>query len=182
MIIDSSNTPNENSLPSLLDINDQSLMIPFGGDGDEIENEEQSKIRFYSFKLGEIGLLLENEVNSEVIDDVAITFIPLMPAHIVGLCNVRGNLVPVYDLHKKFEFQITKANKPKNRVLVLDENEDMAGILIQEMPVLLKFKEDEFEENVPTVHEQLNNHFKFCYKKDGDYWFGFDHISLFESL
>ena len=62
------------------------------------------------------------------------------------------------------------------------ESEDMVGLVIKNLLVSLSFDEFDQVENVPSVHDQLNEHIRYCYKKDTDFWFGFDHRSLFESL
>lgn len=162
---------------SLFDMDEKSLAIPLD---DESVAAEESKKRFYSFKLGQLGLLLDSQVHSEVVDNAEIMPIPLMPQHVLGLCNVRGNLVPIYDLYDKLEIDIEKQNS--RRVLILGENEDMVGMQIDEMLVSQTFEEFDYVENVPAAHSQLNEHITHCYRKNGKYWFGFNYLTLFESL
>ena len=162
---------------SLFDMDEKSLAIPL--DEGSVAAEE-SKKRFYGFKLGKLNLLLDSQVHSEVVENAEIMPIPLMPQYVLGLCNVRGNLVPIYDLYNKFEIDVE--NKSSGRVLVLGENENMVGIQIEEMLVSLAFEEFDYLENTPSSHSQINEHVTYCYKKDGKYWFGFNYITLFESL
>lgn len=171
-------TPTNSELSSsLFDMDEKSLAIPLE---DESAAADESKKRFYGFKLGRIHLLLDSKIHSEVVENADIMPIPLMPQYVLGLCNVRGNLVPVYDLYSKFEIEVEKQNS--KRVLILGENEDMVGIQIEEMLVSLMFEEFDYIEDAPSVHSQLNEHTTQCYKKDGKYWFGFNYVTLFESL
>ena len=162
---------------SLFEIDEKSLAIPLDAESAAVDENKQ---RFYGFRFGSLNLLLNSQVHSEVLENAEIMPIPLMPAHVLGLCNVRGNLVPVYDLYSKFEFEVEKQHA--RRVLILGENEDMVGIQIEEMLVSLVFEDFDCVEKLPSVHEQINNHITQCFKKEGKYWFGFDHITLFESL
>ena len=165
---------------SLFDVDDKSLAIPLDEDSAGIVEERKEK--FYGFKLGNIRLLIDRNVHSEVVENANIMPIPLMPQHVLGLCNVRGNLVPIYNLSSRLEISTDKQNQNSKRVLILGENEDMVGMQIDEMLVSLIFEEFDHIENVPAVHNQLDGHTTNCYKKDGKYWFGFNYITLFESL
>ena len=175
-------TTKEDLPSSLLDPNDQSLVIPLNPNDIELDAEEESKTRLYGFKIGSVGLLVGSEVHSEVVEGANIAPIPLMPSHVLGLCNVRGNLAPVYDLVSKMGFESVSDNQKSKRILMLGESEEMVGLEIQDLLVSLLFDDLDQVEDVPSVHDQLNAHIRYCYKKDGEFWFGFDHITLFESL
>ena len=43
----------------------------------------------------------------EIIRQTTITLVPQMPAHIRGVINLRGKIIPVMDLRVRFEFPIT---------------------------------------------------------------------------
>ena len=176
-IVESSMQTKQDISSSLFDMDEKSLAIPLD---DESVAAEESKKRFYGFKLGKLNLLLDSQVHSEVVEKAEIMPIPLMPQYVLGLCNVRGNLVPVYDLYNKFEIEVESQNS--GRVLILGENENMVGIQIEEMLVSLAFEEFDCLEDIPSSHSQINEHVTECYKKDGKYWFGFNYITLFESL
>ena len=175
--MESSTQTKQGMSSSLFDMDEKSLAIPLA---DESSAADESKKRFYGFKLGKLSLLLDNQVHSEVVENAEIMPIPLMPQYVLGLCNVRGNLVPVYDLYNKFEIEVEKQHS--GRVLVLGENENMVGIQIEEMLVSLAFEDFDYIEKIPSLHSQLNEHVTECYKKDGKYWFGFNYVTLFESL
>ena len=176
------NNANEEFRTSLFDLDDNSLVIPLEGNAEEADTDELQKIRFYGFELGGIGLLVDSKVRSEVVEGANATSVPLMPNHVVGLYNMRGNLVPVYDLLKGLGIDGVQQKFDSNRILMLDENEDMVGMVIQDLLVSLQFDELEQVEDIPLVHDRLNEHITFCYKKDSKFWYGFNHITLFESL
>ncbi len=155
----------------------EDLVIPV--DGYSEEDEDRAKKRFYGFKVNDIGLLLDADIRSEVINHSAITPIPLMPKCIKGLCNVRGNLVPVYDLYEKFGLSKTESTIDNKKILVLDENQDMAGIEIDEMITTLEFDEQDMQNGIKTDNEIINQLITYSYKENGNNWFGFDHKQMF---
>ena len=158
---------------------DESLVIPLDGYAEQ-EEADRGKKRFYGFKLQDIQLLLDADIRSEVINDVVITPLPLMPSFISGLCNVRGNLVPVYNMHEKLGLEITTQNSSSSKVLVLGDNENMAGIVVQEMVMSLEFDEQDIRRNVFSDHQQLNECITYSYQKNGSNWYGFDYKKLFK--
>jgi chemotaxis signal transduction protein len=159
---------------------DESLVIPLEGYADQEDDADRGKKRFYGFKLQDMQLLLDSEVRSEVINDAVITPLPLMPSFISGLCNVRGNLVPVYDLYEKLGLEKPSNTSGKKKILVLDENENMAGIEIQDMVVSLEFDEQDIQREVFSDNQQLNQCISYSYQQDGSHWFGFEHKKLFK--
>ncbi|MDW3094289.1 MAG: chemotaxis protein CheW [Gammaproteobacteria bacterium] len=158
---------------------DESLVIPL----DEYEEQEEAdrgKKRFYGFKLLDIQLLLDADIRSEVINDVVVTPLPLMPSFISGLCNVRGNLVPVYNMYEKLDLENTEDISSNKKVLVLGENENMAGIEVREMVMSLEFDEQDICRDVLSDNHKLNECITYSYQQNGSNWFGFDYKKLFK--
>ncbi len=157
---------------------DESLVIPLDGYDEDLD-AERGKKRFYGFKLHNIQLLLESDIRSEVINDAVITPLPFMPSFITGLCNVRGNLVPVYDMHEKYNLEKPVSDSNDKKILVLDENEHMAGIEIHDMVVPLEFDEQDIQREIYSDNDQLNQCVLYSYQLNGSAWFGLDYKKLF---
>ncbi len=181
MGMDKNAVTDESSSDPTLHAGGDLLVIPLDG-GDALDNKEDLTLKLYGFCLGEIGFLLESDIRREVVEDVPVTPIPLMPDYVLGLSNIRGNLVPVYDLYDELGVERINQDNQKKRILFLGENEEMFGISIQDLLVSLQFNDFDLIEKPPLVHEKINNCFKFCYRKDDNYWFGIDYQALIESL
>lgn len=160
---------------------DDALAIPVEGYANDDESDERGKKRYYGFKIGDLQLLIDAETRSEVLSDVEVTVVPLMPSYIRGLCNVRGSLVPVYNMNKKLGLDSSEAQSNNRKILLLDENQNMAGIEIDDMVVSLQFDEQDVEQNISSSNEMLNSCITYCYKENDEKWFGFDHEKLFDS-
>ena len=158
---------------------DESLVIPLDGYEDQEDDANRGKKRFYGFRLHNVQLLLDADIRSEVINDAIVTPLPLMPSFIMGLCNVRGNLVPVYDVVKKLGLGESQSETSKKKILVLDENENMAGIEIQDIVVSLEFDEQDIQRDVYSDNQLLNECITYSYQQNGSNWFGFEYKKLF---
>lgn len=155
------------------------LVVPLDGHVNQGGDTERGKKRFYGFRLNDMQLLLDTNIRSEMINDAVITSLPLMPPYITGLCNVRGNLVPVYDMHKKLGLEEISSDSGKKKILVLGENENMAGIEIESSVVSLEFDEQDIQREVFSDNHQLNQCVSYGYQQNGSNWFGFEYKKLF---
>jgi purine-binding chemotaxis protein CheW len=58
--------------------------------------------QFLTFTLGEEVFAMDIRTVREIIQHGAMTTVPLMPAFVRGVINLRGAVVPVIDLHARF--------------------------------------------------------------------------------
>ncbi|KOR28808.1 hypothetical protein TI05_14480, partial [Achromatium sp. WMS3] len=86
----------------------------------------------FGFQIGDIGLLIPIAMVSEVVVDIDIYPLPTTPKWFRGLINLRGSLVPIFDLKTLFDIQ-TKSEKTP-RLLVLNERIKTVGILVDTPP------------------------------------------------
>ncbi|WP_179953260.1 chemotaxis protein CheW [Desulfobotulus mexicanus] len=78
----------------------------------------EDKRQCLTFHLLDVVFALPIEVVQEVLQDVRITPIPRTPDFLEGVMNLRGRIVPVVDLKKKFGLKETPP-KPENAVIVV---------------------------------------------------------------
>ena len=64
----------------------------------------------------------------------------------LGIANVRGRLIPVIDLHEYLEMPTTLPAS-QWRVLVVEEGDIVAGLLVEQSLGIQHFLEDSFEES-----------------------------------
>lgn len=114
--------------------------------GDETQQRE-------GFIIGHLGLMIRYEDGSELSDMPATYRLPNAPDWFIGIANLHGLLVPVFDL----AIYLGLAHQPgaKPMLLVLGHGADAAGVLIDGLPQRLRFKPGDRAEGapVPTVLE-----------------------------
>ncbi|MFQ3220602.1 MAG: purine-binding chemotaxis protein CheW [Paraglaciecola sp.] len=72
----------------------------------------------------------------EIIDYSNITRVPMVPSFIAGMVNLRGNVVPVIDLAKRFSMQISERTKRSSIIIIdlnLSEDSMSIGIIVDEV-------------------------------------------------
>jgi chemotaxis signal transduction protein len=87
----------------------------------------------YGFELGPIGVLTPLGMVCEVMDIQRIYLLPNAPTWLSGLINLRGNLVPVFDLGELLRIKDkadAKNNDPADFNMLVIGNDDKAVALI----------------------------------------------------
>ena len=131
----------------------------------------------FGFRIGQIHFLIQTDTLSEVITQTPIYPMPNVPRWFVGVMNLRGNLIPVFDLHHLLE---TGESAQNQTVLVLDRGSDGIGILIDGLPHAVRL--GEALHNIPPLHETLQEHVTTAYTSESGIWLDFDHRDFFTAL
>jgi len=88
----------------------------------------------------------------EIVRVPDITAVPEAPDCIEGVINLRGKIVSVVDLRKRFGEKEIQPNK-KNRILVAEVDGKMVGLIVDAASEVLKVPPSEIE-NPPNVFEE----------------------------
>lgn len=141
--------------------------------------EEVAERNRYGFRIGSFGLMIQADVGSEVIRPEAISSLPGSAPYLLGLLNLRGNLVPVFDL--SLVLGVAKSNELRTMlVLILDKGENAVGMVIDGFPQPLSALRP--IAHLPQLPAVLQVHVNAGYVKDERVWLEFNHQSFFEKL
>ncbi|HHB92149.1 MAG TPA: hypothetical protein ENK59_02920 [Thioploca sp.] len=141
--------------------------------------EEEEITRRLGFRIGNLGLLIAQRAVSELLDIPQICSLPFTSSWLLGLINLRGNLVPVFDLFNLLQFQ--QIDK-KQKLLILDQGESAGGIIINELPEHLSFSANDSLSSLPPLPDIIQPYATSGYEKNNQLWFNFEHIAFFKSL
>ena len=92
-----------------------------------------------------IVFLINNQLYSFSIEQVVeilrvpeITGIPGIHPVIDGVINLRGSIIPVVNLHKRFQLPTPERNK-KNRIVIVQGKNENIGLMVEEVKMVTKF-------------------------------------------
>jgi twitching motility protein PilI len=139
---------------------------------------EEKRAR-YGFRISTLGFLIKTGCSSEVLHKPDIWDLPGSSPWLLGLVNLRSNLVPVFDLRQLFGLP-PREDAATQRVLVLDQGDKAAGLLIDDFPSPLF--DMNFFSGLPQLPAELQPHVRGGYMKGDSVWLEFDHESFFEYL
>lgn len=92
------------------------------------------------FRIGELRLMIRYQDGSELTDLPPVYRLPGAPAWFLGMANLHGSLVPVFDPAALFG---VAHGEDKPMLLVLGHGEARAGIVIDGLPVRLRLDPDD---------------------------------------
>lgn len=106
---------------------------------------------FLVFRLGpeEFGIEIGNVV--EIFKSQKIYEVPEMESYISGVINIRGNVVPLIDLRKRFG--LTPSPR-KERTVLVRTSEETLGLIVDEVMEIVNFEEGEITKP-PTIFKGL---------------------------
>lgn len=110
-------------------------------------NDEQGQDleQMVTFNLGNeefgVNILQVQEINRIV----EITEVPQTEYYIEGIINLRGKVIPIIDLRKKFGMEISERNE-KTRIVVVDVNNETAGLIVDGVSEVLRVHKGLLEE------------------------------------
>ena len=97
----------------------------------ELESEITNEERLITFRLGEelVGVNIKDVI--KITKDIEITPVPKTKPYILGVMNLRGNIIPVVSLKKKFNLQSSEVEKPT--IVVVETELGHIGITVDKV-------------------------------------------------
>lgn len=104
--------------------------------------------QFLTFRLGEETFAVDVLQVREILDLVPITRVPQMPEYMLGVINLRGSVVPVVDLRRKFALPPREATR-ESCIVVLEvefgSEHTVVGALTDAVSEVLDLPADQIE-------------------------------------
>jgi purine-binding chemotaxis protein CheW len=110
------------------------------------------ELQIVGFRVGQQSFGVPISVIHEIVRVPEITAVPDSPDFVEGVINLRGKIVPVVDLRKRFG-EKTIARHKKNRILVSESEGKLVGLMVDAASEVLKISESEIDPP-PQVLEQ----------------------------
>ena len=105
---------------------------------DSDTQEMRHEIQLACFKVGPELYALDIMRIKEIIRPQKLTPIPKAPSFIEGVINLRGAVIPVADMRKRFDQPITAENR-KNRIVICSLVSKVIGLLVDEVTEVKRF-------------------------------------------
>jgi purine-binding chemotaxis protein CheW len=96
------------------------------------------------FALEDSSYGLDIQYVREINRMVEITPIPNAPDFVEGIINLRGVIVPVVDLSKRFALS-EQENSKETRIVVIESKEHMLGLVVDEVSEVLRLAADQID-------------------------------------
>ena len=113
--------------------------------------------KFLTFVLGEEIYGIEILKAREIIGLMDITTVPQTPDYMKGVINLRGKVIPVIDLRKKFSMQ-EEVHTQETCVIVVEVNGSSIGLIVDSVSEVSDITGEEIE-NAPSFGQGIDTSF-----------------------
>lgn len=97
----------------------------------------QKELQIVGFRIGRETFGLPISLVREIVRVPEITSVPNAPDYIEGVINLRGRIIPVVDLRKRFHEEVGEPSK-KNRIVVVELESRAIGLIVNSASEVLK--------------------------------------------
>ena len=117
---------------------------------DAMTDSDRDRAQSYVvFRLGGEGYALEVMRVQEVLDVPALTEVPGSPKSLLGVINLRGHVVPVYDLRIPFGLKVNPKPARTPSVLIVEteagNESQVTGLLVDRVSDVLEFSPEDVQ-------------------------------------
>lgn len=141
--------------------------------------ENPNDIVRQAFRIGHMRLLAPFATASELVEMPNVYPLPRMPTNLLGLVNLHGRIVPLFDLAPLFDTQ--HLPREKRMLLVIGHGDAAAGIVIDGLPRRMVFQ-PENEILPPALSAAAATAVVATYLQGSDAWFEFNFAQLLDQL
>lgn len=121
------------------------------------------------FLIGDTRLLSKIGDISEILEMPDFTRVPGAKPWVVGIANVRGNLLPLMDVQGFMTGELLQNHK-SGRVLVTNVRGSHTGLVVSEVLGLRYFSLDEQVNELPHIDNALKPFIKQVFQKENQLW------------
>lgn len=129
------------------------------------------------FQIGGVRLVSPIGEVSEILKMPRLAALPVVKPWMLGIANVRGRLIPIIDLHEYFDVSPT-VQQAQWRVLIVEDEELAAGLLVEQSLGIQHFLEDGFEAVETNELAGLGQHVNGAFRHSGRMYYQIDLRSI----
>ncbi len=112
--------------------------------------DTEKELQLVTFRLGKEEYGVNIEQVREIIRIVEIIHVPKAPTFVEGLINLRGTVVSVIDLRKRFEIT-PSGEKEAERIIVVEVQSRTIGVIVDSVLEVLRLSSTNIDDVPPTV-------------------------------
>jgi purine-binding chemotaxis protein CheW len=117
---------------------------------EEITKHEVDLLQLVTFRIGEEEFGVDILRVQEIIRTMAITRVPKAPDFVEGVINLRGKVIPIIDLRKRFALEVREHDK-HTRIIVIEISNMIVGFVVDAVSEVLRIPADTVEPPPPAV-------------------------------
>lgn len=140
-------------------------MEHLGSGLEEPKREDQENLQVVVFKLGIEEYAVEILYVQEIKKLLTITRVPKAEHYIEGVVNLRGNIIPIINLHTRFSLQ-PQGNEEDKRIIVFQIDDLKVGVIVDAVLEVVHLQREDVDEATKLYESTNADHIVGVIKKD----------------
>jgi twitching motility protein PilI len=133
----------------------------------------------FGIRIGSMGFLVSTTRFCEVLDKIQVNALPNVHPWVSGILNLRGNLVPVFDLRLLLE---ETGDSKKRRLFAVDRGEKAVAVWIDNYPEIKNRAVMKPMKKLPKLPDTLQRFVIGAYEQEGQAWLDIKFEDMFKAL
>lgn len=118
----------------------------------------RQEIQVVGFYLGEDEYAIYIHKVREIYAMTEIRKVPRAPQFVEGVINLRGTIVPIIDLRKRFDLDANES-KQTAKILIVELGKHQVGMIVDNVSEVMRFYTDEIEKAPPMFSANIGSQY-----------------------
>lgn len=118
---------------------------------DPVEKDREEIIQLVGFIVGDEEYAIPILNIQEIIKPIEYTRVPSVPDYVLGVFNLRGSVIPLIDLRKRFSLNATKQSANTRYIVMKDDDNSVAGFVIDRLTEAIRIKKNRIDPPPETL-------------------------------
>ncbi|MCF7801470.1 MAG: chemotaxis protein CheW [Candidatus Marinimicrobia bacterium] len=121
--------------------------------------QETGQLQLVCFRLDEEDFGVDIHHVQEINRRVKVTKIPQSAAFVEGVINLRGKIVPVIDLRRRFGFPPATEQTKESRIVVVETQDVTVGMVVDEVTEVLRLSSESIKPTPEIALSEVENQY-----------------------
>lgn len=118
----------------------------------------RQEVQAVGFYIGEDEYAIRISKVREIHPMTDIRNVPKSPPFVEGVINLRGAIVPIIDLRKRFDL-LKNENNQSSKILIVELNKNQIGLIVDNVSEVIRFYVDEIEKTPPMFSANIDSQY-----------------------
>jgi purine-binding chemotaxis protein CheW len=123
-----------------------------------VASKPEELIQLVSFMLGDEEYGVEVLKVREIIRMPAITKMPNMPQHFAGIINLRGKVIPIISMRRRFNLTENE-NSSQTRIIIMEVVGVLAGFIVDAVSEVIRIQKSKIQPPPPVLSGDIGHEF-----------------------
>lgn len=135
------------------------MLSSFGSRDEQREQTggEQQR-QFVVFRVHEKEFGVDIHQAREIISATDLTYIPNAPDYVLGIINLRGEIVPVIDLDKRLELSEEGDQEEEDKIIIVEIDDSLIGMYVSDVTEIIRLSTQNIG-SAPEITQEINRDF-----------------------